>query len=55
MLDFSTIWNAAGAEKNTKAEVFNGISVSNDPDVLYVTGKWWSKMFKIKLLPELPS
>lgn len=53
--DFSTIWQKAGAKRNRRAEVFNGISVSSDPDVLYVTGKWWSNMFKIKLLPQLPS
>jgi glutaminyl-peptide cyclotransferase len=52
--DFSSIWDTAGATRNSNAEVFNGIAVSNDPDVLYVTGKWWSNMFKIKLLPEVP-
>lgn len=53
--DFSGIWDVAGEKANSKAEVFNGISVSDDPDVLYVTGKWWSKMFKVKLLPEIES
>ncbi|CAB9517135.1 Glutamine cyclotransferase [Seminavis robusta] len=52
--DFNDIWNQAGATKNDKAEVFNGISISDDPDVLYVTGKWWGNMFKVKLLPEVP-
>lgn len=53
--DFSTIWSAAGEQQNFHADVFNGISLSNDPDVLYVTGKWWSKMFRVKLLPEVPA
>ena len=52
-VDFSTIWDEAGIEPNGQAEVFNGISVSSDPDVLYVTGKRWSNMFKVKLLPEV--
>jgi glutaminyl-peptide cyclotransferase len=52
--DFSTIWDQAGATRNDMAEVFNGISVSRDPDILYVTGKWWGNMFKLKLLPEVP-
>lgn len=32
------------------ADVLNGISVSADPDVLYVTGKLWNRIFKLKLL-----
>jgi glutamine cyclotransferase len=30
--------------------VFNGVSVSADPDLLYVTGKLWDRMFLIELL-----
>ncbi|KAI2498625.1 glutamine cyclotransferase [Fragilaria crotonensis] len=37
-------------KRNTDADVFNGISVSDDPDVLYVTGKKWDRIFKVKLL-----
>jgi glutaminyl-peptide cyclotransferase len=37
-------------QRNTDADVFNGISVSEDPEILYVTGKRWDRMFKIKLL-----
>lgn len=48
--DFRSIWEAAGLTKNSKADVFNGISISIDPDILYVTGKQWDHMFKIKLL-----
>jgi glutamine cyclotransferase len=32
------------------ADVLNGISISEDPDVLYITGKNWDRMFKIRLL-----
>lgn len=37
-------------KRNPDADVFNGISVSDDPDVLYVTGKKWDRIFKVKLL-----
>ena len=46
--DMSQLWPAA--MRNAGADVFNGISISDDPDVLYVTGKQWAKMFRIKLL-----
>ena len=48
--DFKSLW----PEKERKAEgadVFNGISISNIPDQLYVTGKLWNRMFVIELLP----
>ena len=44
--DFASLWPRK--ERNTGADVFNGISVSESPDELYVTGKMWSKIFKIK-------
>ena len=52
--DFSTLYDQAGVVKSQRSDVFNGISVSSDPDILYVTGKFWSNMFKIKLLPPVP-
>ena len=52
-IDFKDIWKTAGLTKNKHAEVFNGISISEHPDILYVTGKLSSNMFKIKLLPAL--
>ena len=44
--DFGSIY----PKRNSGADVFNGISVSDDPDVLYVTGKKWDRIFKVKLL-----
>jgi glutamine cyclotransferase len=35
--DFSELWPKA-ERKAKRADVFNGISVSADPNVLYVTG-----------------
>lgn len=46
--DMSALWPKA--QRNKGSDVFNGISVSDDPDVLYVTGKKWAQIFKIKLL-----
>mmetsp|Transcript_60871 Transcript_60871/g.149051 ORF Transcript_60871/g.149051 Transcript_60871/m.149051 type:complete len:517 (-) Transcript_60871:64-1614(-) len=48
--DFKSLW----PQKERKAEgadVFNGISVSDIPEQLYVTGKLWNRMFEIELLP----
>eukprot|EP00533_Pseudo-nitzschia_delicatissima_P004225 CAMPEP_0116085568 /NCGR_PEP_ID=MMETSP0327-20121206/4393_1 /TAXON_ID=44447 /ORGANISM="Pseudo-nitzschia delicatissima, Strain B596" /LENGTH=460 /DNA_ID=CAMNT_0003576565 /DNA_START=97 /DNA_END=1479 /DNA_ORIENTATION=+ len=50
--DFSTLW-PKGERKRTGADVLNGISVSENADELYVTGKLWDRMFTIQLLPEL--
>jgi glutamine cyclotransferase len=47
--DFSTLWPKT-QRQGAAAGVFNGISVSGEPDVLYVTGKKWNRMYKIKLL-----
>mmetsp|Transcript_25731 Transcript_25731/g.28775 ORF Transcript_25731/g.28775 Transcript_25731/m.28775 type:complete len:363 (+) Transcript_25731:475-1563(+) len=50
--DFSDLWPKS-ERKSKKADVFNGISISADPNVLYVTGKLWDRMFSIELLPDL--
>ena len=47
--DFSHLYPKTERRKN-RAGVLNGISISQDPDVLYITGKNWDKMFLIKLL-----
>ncbi len=31
-------------------DVFNGISVSETEDILYVTGKKWDRLFQVRLL-----
>lgn len=46
--DMSQLWPEG--QRNEKADVLNGISVSEDPDVLYVSGKQWAQIFKVKLL-----
>ena len=45
--DMSEIW--AGDERNEHgADVLNGISVSQDEDLLYITGKQWDRMFLVR-------
>ena len=39
--------------KNTDA-VLNGIAYDPDTDRLFVTGKWWPKIFEIKLVKQSP-
>ena len=36
-IDFSQLWPKSARKKN-RADVFNGISISEDPNILYVTG-----------------
>ena len=35
-----------------KADVLNGIAYDADGDRLFVTGKWWPRLFEIKLVPR---
>jgi Glutamine cyclotransferase len=35
------------------ADVLNGISVSDQEDVLYVTGKNWDRMFKVRYVATI--
>jgi len=46
--DFSTLWPEE-ERKQHGADVFNGISISDDDDVLYVTGKRWNRIHTVKL------
>lgn len=50
--DFSQLWPRSERSKK-RADVLNGISISENPDVLYFTGKLWDRMYTIQLLPEL--
>ncbi len=46
--DLSTLWPAV-ERRGKGANVLNGISISKDDGILYVTGKHWDRMFKLKL------
>ena len=49
-LIFSADFDELFPQRNAGADVMNGISLSGHPDILYLTGKRWSKMFKVRLL-----
>ena len=46
--DFKDLW-PKNERKHDHADVLNGVSVSGEDGVLYVTGKLWKKMFRLKL------
>jgi len=43
--DFSSLW----PKTERTGDVLNGISVSSEDNVIYVTGKLWDRMFKVTL------
>ena len=51
--DFSMLY-PYNDRKRQNADVLNGISISDEEDVLYITGKFWDRMFKVKLLNKPP-
>lgn len=38
-------------ERSTGVDVLNGIAYDGENDRLFVTGKWWPKLFEIELVP----
>ena len=38
--------------QHSKLDVLNGIAYNGEPNILYVTGKNWDKMFKIKIVEK---
>jgi glutamine cyclotransferase len=48
--DFKNLWPKS-ERGNHGADVLNGISITEDPAILLVTGKLWNRMYRIKLLP----
>jgi len=50
--DFSQLWPKSDRRKHG-ADVLNGISISEYPNILYFTGKRWNRMYELRLLPEL--
>eukprot|EP00980_Cylindrotheca_fusiformis_P028411 scaffold22599_cov139-Cylindrotheca_fusiformis.AAC.2 len=46
--DFRKLWPKE--ERNHhKADVLNGISISEDDDILYITGKLWDRIYSVRL------
>ena len=50
-LDFSMLWPRS--QRSWKNDVFNGISVTDVDDELFVTGKKWPKIYRIQMNVEL--
>ena len=46
-LDFTSLW--PHEERSFKNDVFNGISVTDKEDELFITGKKWPKIYRIKM------
>ena len=46
------VYKFSGLYRNRtlKADCFNGIALTDTPGELYVTGKWWPHMYRVKLL-----
>jgi glutamine cyclotransferase len=38
--------------QHSKLDVLNGIAYNGEPNILYVTGKNWDKMFKIEIVEK---
>lgn len=48
-IDFSKLLTE---EESKKADVLNGIAIDKATNKLYVTGKWWPKLFQVKIKPK---
>jgi Glutamine cyclotransferase len=48
LLDMSSLWPGQDRRKNG-ADVLNGISISKQDGIFYITGKNWDRMFRVKL------
>lgn len=46
VFDFSSLYT----NRTTKADCFNGVALTETRGQLYVTGKWWPHMYRVKLL-----
>lgn len=45
--DCNELWSSTERTRQ-RADVLNGISVAEDPDLLYLTGKYWDRMFLVR-------
>ena len=47
IMDFSVLRKRL--KNNPNAESFNGIAYNPKEDIFYLTGKYWNKVFKVKI------
>ncbi|PHS66760.1 MAG: glutamine cyclotransferase [Flavobacterium sp.] len=50
VIDFTTLKNHVADHKED--EVLNGIAYKGEPNILYVTGKNWDKLFKVEIVEQ---
>ena len=50
VIDFTSLKKIAG--KHKEDEVLNGIAYKGEPNILYVTGKNWGKLFKVEIIEK---
>ncbi len=51
VIDLTTLKNKVTVA-NPEDEVLNGIAYKGEPNILYITGKNWNKLFKIKIIEK---
>lgn len=50
VIDFTSLKTHVGSHKED--EVLNGIAYKGEPNILYITGKNWEKMFKVEIVEK---
>jgi len=50
VIDFTTLKNHVADHKED--EVLNGIAYNGEPNILYITGKNWDKLFKVEIIEK---
>ncbi len=51
VIDFTTLKSKVSVTNPTD-EVLNGIAYNGEPNILYITGKKWDKLFKVEILEK---
>ena len=41
-------------DRHSRIDVFNGIAWNSEDQILYVTGKYWPKLFEVRLQEPVP-
>jgi glutamine cyclotransferase len=52
-IDLKGILSSNFLNKNSQAEVMNGIAFDKDKNKIYITGKFWPKIFEIEILKKI--
>ena len=44
--DMQQLW----PDRPRNVDVFNGVAITDEPNVVWVTGKWWPNMYRVRLI-----